>query len=327
MTYYCPNCGNQIDSNVFLQATGQCLCSQCGDVVDLTTVSKNPLKELSELEAPLEEEKPLVQKDAVEVKEWIESDEQQKESYEVKEWIQEDEEPLTKDREEVNEGESVSEDWLTMHEDGAILRAFAETDWNSTESFRPIRLHLLECLRSLKLTSIRQDSITWSEDLEIRKLEGLLKYIEFCDQLEEAKSSFGLSASRLGLEEKSDDIFYSLAERCLGYFGSAKDEGWRPIVLKLRHSWTLTQKDIKNLTPFLKARRDNWEKARSCFDELESKVYKKLDEISKAADKTIERSVSNKDQSGCFIATATYGNENDKRVQQLRSFSYNATIN
>lgn len=39
---YCPNCGNQIDENVFFQATGQCMCSNCGEIVDLVTASESP---------------------------------------------------------------------------------------------------------------------------------------------------------------------------------------------------------------------------------------------------------------------------------------------
>lgn len=39
MKYYCPNCGKEIDDNIFFQATGQCLCSYCGEIVDLTNVS------------------------------------------------------------------------------------------------------------------------------------------------------------------------------------------------------------------------------------------------------------------------------------------------
>ena len=39
MAYYCPNCGARIDYNVFFQITGQCLCHECAEVVDLTTVS------------------------------------------------------------------------------------------------------------------------------------------------------------------------------------------------------------------------------------------------------------------------------------------------
>ena len=40
MSYYCPNCGNKINGNIFFQATGQCPCDQCGEIVDLTNVSE-----------------------------------------------------------------------------------------------------------------------------------------------------------------------------------------------------------------------------------------------------------------------------------------------
>ena len=36
MGYYCPICGNDVGSNPFFQATGQCRCSGCGEIVDLT---------------------------------------------------------------------------------------------------------------------------------------------------------------------------------------------------------------------------------------------------------------------------------------------------
>jgi len=43
MAYYCPNCSARIDSNIFFQITGQCMCHQCGAIVDLTNVETKPV--------------------------------------------------------------------------------------------------------------------------------------------------------------------------------------------------------------------------------------------------------------------------------------------
>ncbi len=42
MTYYCPNCGKAIDSNIFFHVTGQCQCSYCGTIIDLLNAAKTP---------------------------------------------------------------------------------------------------------------------------------------------------------------------------------------------------------------------------------------------------------------------------------------------
>ena len=51
MTYHCPSCGKQIDGNIYFQAMGQCLCDYCGEIVDLTNVSGDPVnKEIEEVD-------------------------------------------------------------------------------------------------------------------------------------------------------------------------------------------------------------------------------------------------------------------------------------
>lgn len=45
MKFYCPSCGKEIDDNIFFQTTGQCVCSHCGEIVDLTDVSVDTLND------------------------------------------------------------------------------------------------------------------------------------------------------------------------------------------------------------------------------------------------------------------------------------------
>jgi hypothetical protein len=35
MGYYCPVCGNNVGDNPIFEITGQCVCSGCGEIVDL----------------------------------------------------------------------------------------------------------------------------------------------------------------------------------------------------------------------------------------------------------------------------------------------------
>ena len=56
MAFYCPNCGTRIDGNVFFQITGQCMCHECGEIVDLTSVASEPPDDSGVDEDPWEDD-------------------------------------------------------------------------------------------------------------------------------------------------------------------------------------------------------------------------------------------------------------------------------
>jgi uncharacterized Zn finger protein (UPF0148 family) len=54
--YYCPKCGTPVDTNIFFQVTGQCMCSHCGEIVDLSNEAEVPLKREVDNEHPERED-------------------------------------------------------------------------------------------------------------------------------------------------------------------------------------------------------------------------------------------------------------------------------